>query len=253
MERVVNRLDLDSKDGSPPSSPDPPMEDYQQHFDFVMPSNGVTGTGNGGEDDVDGEDLDFRLFSAPKQAKSTSEQTTAQRIRLRSPSMDNSHPGFLGSGRRQTYYLATAPSPVDQEKFHAAAMTGQQVHALSRSHCPGSEYSWKVLSIPRSHQAKDVQSFAPELFQKLLPSGVSTKRTRPGKKYRIRLRTKKAAALEKTSAAKAAAEAKEVAEREKRTQRNREKKVKKKMREKAKKHAGAGEEAEKDSDASEET
>lgn len=67
-----------------------------------------------------------------------------------------------------------------------------------------------------------------------------SKRTRPGKKHRINVRTKRAAAAV-VAAEKQQLEAdREAAEREKRTRRNREKKVKKKERDKAKKAASEG-------------
>lgn len=71
--------------------------------------------------------------------------------------------------------------------------------------------------------------------QVLVENSVSRKRTRAGKKSRIRTRTKFAVLREKQEARKMEVEAKEAAEREKRTLRNREKKVKRKMREKEKK------------------
>lgn len=155
--------------------------------------------------------------------------------------------------RSQSYYFADPVTSVDKRKLEIAALTGNQVLARSNSSWPGSAYTWKVLHLPPSGLTKDLkaQTSSQVRFAGLLGDKQEKKRTRPGKKYRIKLRKRSAASAAKKDAKKAAAEAKEAAEREKRTRRNREKKVKRKAKEKAKKEgvedddgeAGTGDDA----------
>ncbi len=254
MERVVQRSELRSASNSPPSSPDfrvnQALKDVPR-FDFVKTPGSLNTHPT--EHEAEDEELNFRLFSAPTPKTSSAQQATAQKIRLRSPSADAGEPGFLQAGRDQSYYFSFPLAGQEKENVACSALTGVQVHANAQSIRPGSQYPWKVLTLPRSSQAKDIQASAPELWKKLVNGETLSKRTRPGKKYRLRLRVKQAARMERQTAAKSAAEAKEAAEREKRTQKNREKKVKQRLRDKAKKNAANAQEVNVGSDAVDET
>lgn len=192
------------------------------------------------QQDEEDEELEFQLF-AP--TKSTTHATTpapaAQRIRLRSPSVELKEPGLITPGRSLSYYHTGELSPARAKEYAAAAMTGADVIALSKQPCPGCAYPWKIISIPSS-QAKPAlaaaasQNLAAEAF---LPD-VPKKRTRLNKKARIKKRQKLEAKKTQKEEESKAKEEKERLEREKKARRNREKKFKKRARDKAKKAAG---------------
>ena len=243
MQRIVRRSDLRSDSSSSSGSPQPEADNAFHkipQFDYVeRDAEQHDADKNDGRDHE--EDMAFNLFAPSRSAKTGETQPgAANKVRLRSPSVDTTRQGFLGNGRDRSYYFADQPSIETEQNYAASALSGGQVQAQSQSPWPGSHYDWKVLKISSSQQSKDVLSSAPLLFRKLVDGSETTKRTRPGKKYRIRLRTKRAALLSKQEAAKAAADAKEVAAQEKKTRRNREKKVKKRARDKAKLATGGG-------------
>jgi len=186
-------------------------------------------------DEPEGEEVAFRLF-APTAAGGSSRN--AQVIRLRSPTPEEREPGFLRT-RSDKYYL-TGPLPEYlQREYDVAAVTADDVRSQAKIHWPGSAYSWKTIRIPPS-QAKQALVNA-EQFPRLVPQNDEKKRTRLGKKGRIKKRQKTTLrAMKKEEEAKAK-EVKELAEREKRARRNREKKFKKRARDKAKKSATAAE------------
>lgn len=241
-ERIVDRSQLESEDDSPITSPDP--EDFQKFKElsnvvFAEPSANV-GTSNVlYEDGAEDEELDFRLFAAPKDAKPSQATETAQKVRLRSPSIDHTTAGFIRPTRDPKYYFAQTLSTTDQENLRASALTGEDVVAQANRPWPGSAYPWKVLKLPLSAECSSLRDPTNNIATSA--EKIEAKRTRPGKKYRIKLRTKHAALQSQQLAAKAAEEAKKEAERQKRTQRNRVKKVRKKARDKEKKAKAGGE------------
>ena len=240
MERIVNRAELDSADSSTPTSPEPDAVEKLKHL-HEFDNTGFSGIKQSAADDKSseiGDELDFRLFAATKQAEPSggTQPQAAQKILLRSPSVDNANAGFIQPERNSDYYFAKPLSPKEKENFDASALTGQQIFALSNnSPWPGSAYPWRMLQLPVSNVHKSIRSQESSSLRKLVGEEATLKRRRPGKKHRIKLRTKHAALQSKQQASRVAAESKEAAEREKRTRRNREKKVKKKMRDKAKK------------------
>ncbi|KAK3698391.1 hypothetical protein LTR37_016961 [Vermiconidia calcicola] len=181
----------------------------------------------------DGE-LDFRLFAAPPQAVTAGDTGKTNRIRLRSPSVDNTRAGFVKPERASSYYFSGTLSLPDQKCFEEAAVTGDQVLMLSRLPRPGSSYSWKALHLPATSLDKTISQSHLSRCSALVDGTAPANRKRPGKKYRIKLRIKHRKLQAQKEANKAATEAKEIAEREKRTRRNREKKAKKRLRDKAK-------------------
>lgn len=194
----------------------------------------------------DGEELAFRLFApsaAPKtQVAGTESASTAQRIMLRSPSLDPAEAGFVQPRRPASYYTTGVPSDESKATFEASAISTEQLFSQSRIPWPGSRYPWKVLHIPSTQIPQTVRSqiLQPAGFERLGNTEAPTKHRRKGKQTRIRIRMKLAKGKQRDEAKRKAAEDAEAAEKEKRTKRNREKKVKKKAREKAKKAAGAG-------------
>ena len=243
MEHVVSRADLARTESSPSPSPEPDVLERFRGLDELefAPSkatsadNDVTMTGN--EHD---EGLEFQLFAAPKKSggdlKAYAPAET-HRIRLRSPSLDPEKVGFVRPHRYQGYYFARELTAEEKNQMENAAVTGRQVLSHATSPWPGTAYPWKILHLPSSRSAKALPSQLH--IPRLGDPSPAKKRTRPGKKYRIKIRKKAAAALEKKEERKAQEEKREAEEREKRTRRNREKKVKRKAKEKAKKADGA--------------
>ena len=243
MQRIIDRSELRSEDASPSSTPEPDaLERLKQLNDFDFVESGplneaalakIEGT-------TKDEELDFRLFATSKPAEKQLASSTTQRIRLRSPSVDNTKAGFLQPTRDSGYYFAPPLSPTEKTTLETSALTGEQVLARSQSPWPGCTYPWRLLDLPTSSLYSSLRIQQSAAFRKLVSETEPARRKRPGKKYRIKLRTKHAALQSKQDAKNAAADAKEAAEREKRTRRNREKKLKKKMREKAKKGEVSG-------------
>lgn len=227
MERVVDRSELLSEHSTPPSSPE--TEDLRrlEKFEFVQHDVGVE-TGQNVDDE-----LDFLLF-APA-AGATKDAAEVARIRVETPPLTDGELGFVNPNRDESYYFTH--EILEDERLHleAAAVTGLDVLARSKSIWPGTSYPWKVLSIENTNRQRINISNSNTLYAKLLDSQTASKRRRPGKKARIKVRTKLAATKARKDENRKAAEQKEAEEREKRTRRNREKKVKKKQRETAKK------------------
>jgi hypothetical protein len=236
MQRVISRSDLHSDD-SPGSDSDSGRDNEEalKNFDDLEftqtnPEPKVSIHGNNSEDE-----LDFRLFASSKSPVGEGEAKEPRKIRLRSPSIDNSNPGFIRTSRDPSYYFANGLSESEKENFQSSTLTGEQIIELSKSYRPGSAHSWKVLHVPASKHDRLLQRRPVPIFRKLTDEDDSQRRKRPGKKARLKVRVKQKEFHEQQLATKAASEAKDAAEREKRTKRNREKKVKKKMRDKAKK------------------
>ena len=237
MERIVSRADLAGNESAASTSVSPQPEEIENtrnlsDLEFVYQHKKIEG--NEFPDAEADEELDFRLFAAPKTG-SQAAIDPGQKIRLRSPSIDPANAGFVQPRRPESYYFAAPPTGKQERELEAVALTGNEMVALSQTYRPGCSYSWKVLHLPPSGLSKELQLDIPSGLSRLVGDADSKKRTRPGKKYRIKIRKKLAAKSAAADARKAAAEAKEIAEQEKRTRRNREKKVKKKAKEKAKK------------------
>ena len=252
MEHVVSRADLLDTGSSLSSSPEPDaLERFRAagQFDFVTSTKPRNDRESGDiqdeeeeEEEEEEEGLEFQLFAAPKCGVKTKDAKDGDthRIRLKSPSVDPEMIGFLRPHRNQNYYFAT---PLIKEE-QRVALGGDQVIAHATSPWPGSAYAWKVLHLPPSSDlSEDLRSSSQALFPRLLGNEQEgAKRTRPGKKYRLKLRKRAEEGVRRKEERREAEEAKEAAEREKRTRRNREKKVKRKAKEKAKKEgSGRGE------------
>jgi hypothetical protein len=191
------------------------------------------------------EEMMFQLFAPSKSTTATvhtESQPAAQKIRIRSPSLDPATIGFSQPHRPINFHLAEPLSEKARAEIEASALSGKQVLQLSALPHPGCAYEWKVLHIPASQVSRAARLAAaqqtPEGFSRLSKFEAPAKRRRAGKKLRIKIRSKAEAAKVKQQAALQAKDAKEEAEKEKRTRRNREKKVKRKAKEKAKKAEG---------------
>ena len=236
MQRVIRRSELELEEISPSDAGSgrdarDALEDLDQ-LEFVEAGDISNANDKG---NVSDEEVDFRLFAGPKATTTENEVAGHQRIRLRSPSVDISNPGFVRADRDPSYYFADSLSLSDKENLEASALSGPQIVELSKSYRPGSACSWKVLNLSASNHAKSLRDGSVSQFRKLVDDHEPQKRKRPGKKARVKVRIKQEQLKDQRLASQASAEAREAAEREKRTRRNREKKVKKKMRDKAKK------------------
>lgn len=249
MERSILRSELRSASASPsPPSDDEALDRLRNLNTLQFTSKDVTmndAPPAPAAEDED-EEMMFNLFAPSKPSATSAQPETqqiAQKIRIRSPSLDPEAIGFLHPGRPRSYYIAEPATKEAKAAFDASALSGEQILKLSALPRPGSAYEWKVMHIPSSQlsRAARIQSaqFQPAGFSKLGLEG-PTKRRRAGKKLRIKIRSKANAAKAKQEAASKSKAEKEEAEKEKRTRRNREKKVKRKEKEKAKKAAGGG-------------
>lgn len=228
MERIVDRSELLLEHSSPPSSPGLGHIKHLGDFEYVDQKQGPTTADREGTDD----ELDFVLF-APSAKKSEASQAVAK-IRIQTPPPDDKDPRFIIPSRSEAYYFTGPRSAEQHQNFEAAALLGQNVISRSRSLVPGNGYAWKVQRIAVSKR----QLRALENHVTTVNGDVPSKHKRPGKKARVKARTKLQATQASQEQQQKTDELKEAAEREKRTRRNREKKAKKKQREKVKKAEG---------------
>jgi hypothetical protein len=250
MERAVTRSELRSASASPsPPSDDEALQRLRNLNTLQFATKDVQMDDAPAEltNQDEDEEMMFQLFAPSKSAPTAGQaepQPSAQKIRIRSPSVDAATRGFLQPSRPRSYHFTDTPSEELRTTYEAAALSGEQILELSSSLWPGSAYSWRVLHIPSSQVSRDARIASaqqtPAGFSKLGRLEAPSKRKRAGKKLRIKIRSKAEAAKAKQEAALKAKESKEEAEKEKRTRRNREKKVKRKAKEKAKKAEGGG-------------
>ncbi|KAH9832771.1 Fungal protein of unknown function (DUF2011) [Teratosphaeria destructans] len=237
MEQAVRRADLQSPRTTPEPDSDPEIIDrIKQLTSFEYISQDVPMADDVAQN-ADGEDqLEFQLFATTK-----SEAPAATKIRLRSPT-PSGEAGFIHPRRDSKYYFADTLDPDRKHQFEQAAISGETILARSKDPAPGIAYAWKVLHLPLSVLSAECRAEVAGSFSKLLGQDAEVKkRTRPGKKYRIKIRTKFVAAKAREDAKRAQAADKDAAEKEKRNRRNREKKIKRREKERAKKAAAKGE------------
>lgn len=228
--------------------------------------------GKNGNDDEE-EEFEFRLFSAPKPHPSTDskapDNTKAEgegneikiqklKIRLRSPTPVDVQPGdgrFIVPFRGWRYYF-TKPELMhlsarhDHEKaqieadelmrrreYENIAITGAEVLDWAKNtETPGCHLPWRVFRLDRKYH-RVPKSLLREIetnTTKPLEVAVGEKKSKPGKKRRIILRTRAAAAAAEKAKA---AETSNMTEAEKRNKKNRERKTKRRQKEREKKAA----------------
>lgn len=233
----VRRSDLYSSGSSRQSSVDPETIDSlrkRTKFESVGHASAIPN----GEETVQPEEedeLEFRLF-APDTGKLTTQDARTQVIRIRSPTPEDTDPGFINPYRKQSFFFAGVPSAIQAEQYALAAVSGHDIVERSRSYWPGSRYEWKVTSWPLAGPKIKLQTKVSP--QSTISDTTPAKRTRLGKKSRIRKRQALEVKRKKAESEMATKADKERAEREKRAKRNREKKLKKRARDKLKKVGG---------------
>lgn len=225
MEEVVSRSQLDCSLSETTSSPLSPEHDQFKNLSGLdlIPKQMTAPTIETTEAEAD--EMEFRLFAV----QANDQRGSTQNVRIRSVSPEEREPGFVKATRPMSYYFADTST---EERTRKSAVSDADIHCLAKIRWHGMAYSWRVLSLPSSvSYLKRMSTSA----SRLLSIDGAPKRRRPGKKLRIKLRTRLSETRAKEAAAKAAQESKDAAQREKRTRRNREKKVKKRLKDKAKK------------------
>ncbi|KAJ5383615.1 hypothetical protein N7517_001526 [Penicillium concentricum] len=218
------------------------------------------------EDEDEEQEFEFRLFSAPAKStedttkqsgKDTDEKSTEEKpgpttqklmIRLHSPTPGSGGEGrFVKASRGWDYYFSTPslqgssgePTAEDEaqiaekkKQFEDMAVSGQ--HMLTWANTlvwPGCHLPWRVIHLKR-HQTKmprPVNSLPVYVVEGAPVSKSPLTRKKPGKKRRVQLR-------KRVAAAQAAKEN----EAEKRTRKNRDRKLKRRQKAREQKAAAAG-------------
>ncbi|SMR46839.1 unnamed protein product [Zymoseptoria tritici ST99CH_1E4] len=231
MERVVDRSELLSDASPPPPSPNIDELKHLDQFEYVSHKAET----NGDIAMEDEEELDFCLF-APSSTGQVQSKAAVSKIRLASPDASNATPSFVVPSRDVSYYFTDTLQPDERQTFEVAAVSGQDVISHSHSIWPGCTYEWRVLHVKPTKKQRQALARCDALYAKPdEPSESVSKRTRPGKQSRLKIRAKQAVIRAEEEERMKAAELKEAVEKEKRTRRNREKQQKKRSREKAKK------------------
>ena len=175
------------------------------------------------------DELEFRLFAAPVSAVSQN-QVPIQKVRLRSPSVEDQATSFVIPSRESCYYFTGDIKGARQAELNATAVEGEDILQRAQFSWPGCALPWRVTTI--SPAGSTLRVSVSDINSTL---GLHVRRARPGKRRRVALRKQAQKLKEKKEQAERVLQEKIEAEKEKRTRRNREKKVKKKARERAKK------------------
>ncbi|CAI7605867.1 unnamed protein product [Penicillium viridicatum] len=223
------------------------------------------GPSQAAEDEDDEQEFEFRLFSAPAKStedtkpsgqdtdgKSTEAATTQKlRIRLHSPTPGSgagTEGRFVKASRGWDYYFSTPslqgtrsgePTAEDENRiaekkkqFEDMAVSGQHMLTWAKSLVwPGCHLPWRVIHLKR-HQTKmprPANSLPVYVVEGAPLSKSPLTRKKPGKKRRVQLR-------KRVAAAQAAKEN----EAEKRTRKNRDRKLKRRQKAREQKAAAAG-------------
>ncbi|KAL4813562.1 hypothetical protein BDW67DRAFT_104479 [Aspergillus spinulosporus] len=234
-------------------------------FDFNIPPAPEPETQGTKDNEPEEQEFEFRLFSSAPVPKASSTvqnesgvSTTAAaqsapklRIRLRSPSptaLGSGEGGFVNPFRGWSYYFSTPAlltgtgtkgdedvgAALKRKQCEDVAVSGEDMVKLAGVPWPGCHLPWRVIRLKREHtklpkeekgtvKAEPVTTYIADI-----PERVPLSRKKPGKKRRIQLR-KKAAAAKRTKETEA----------EKRNRRNREKKIKRRQKAREAKAAAA--------------
>ncbi|KAF2157008.1 hypothetical protein K461DRAFT_9200 [Myriangium duriaei CBS 260.36] len=226
----VRRSDLHSPSSSRASSPAASaieLFNSQIKLDYVV-TDSAPAEPSQPDNSNDEDEVAFNLFARP----AGNNAAPATKIQLRSPSPVEGEGGVLRLGRPDAYYFRGALTEELRAEYDDAAMYGEEVRRLARMVCPGLAYKWKVTLLSAGREKVDATAARVEERE--------MRRTRPGKKTRIKRRQVAVKKKEKVAEEQEAKAVKERADREKKAKRNREKKFKKRARDKAKKQT-AGE------------
>ena len=238
MEQVVARDALRASESpSPPSSAvEIPAElTLIPELDFKTPEYEPNAhPALAGEDE---SELDFRLFRTLETGKGPTAGGDVHKVRVRSPSADEARLGKVLYSRKLEHYFTGRPTEQERQQFHDAAQSGASIRSLSKSAWPGCALSSKVVHLSSSQLSPSLRTElgVPAESTPSATSPVPAKRTRPGKKYRLKIRKKHQKLIAQEETRNAAQSEKEAAEREKRTRKNRERKAKRKKKENEKK------------------
>ncbi|KAH7032929.1 uncharacterized protein B0I36DRAFT_382898 [Microdochium trichocladiopsis] len=217
-------------------------DDDDHHEDETM-SDGDRQRGEQDEDDDEPVEFAFRLFSG--------EDPAAHKVVLEkqddAADAAGDGGGFVVSRRPASYYIAAEPSPDDRERYRAAAVSHEYLLADAGRSRWGIEKPWKVTTITIT--TKKTKDGKEKLMGTVAGNQPRTgRRTRPGKKRRIILRTREKAKKEKEVVAKQQAVDREQHLLEKKKRLNRQKKLKRRAKAKGQKKEGVDAGGEGDSD-----
>lgn len=183
------------------------------------------------------EEFEFRLFSTAK--------TGPQKVVLEhdeDSALQNQEGGLVVPNRPASFYLAGELTPEQRASYSSAAITAEDIYAMSKTRAWGLEVPWRVKKITLSKSKTRTLSRGSSDSLTTLPVQEEEqlrKRKRPGKKRRVLLRTKDKAKKEQQAAAEKQKMSKEEHLKEKKKRLNREKKLKRRQKDKEKKHAQA--------------
>jgi len=180
----------------------------------------------------DAEEFEFRLFKSDKPLA----KIVIADDRPRRPGEG----GFVVPSRPLSHYLAPPVTLARKSQFAAAALSGDDVIAMSKRRWWGMEMAWRVthITLPVRRRATGTAEAEP-------PEGAeSARRKRPGKKKRLAARTKhrgeetaKEVAWKNAAAKETEKASKEERLQQKKKRLNREKKIKRRAKEREKKLA----------------
>jgi hypothetical protein len=190
------------------------------------------------EADTKGEEeaeFTFRLFatSAP-----------SQKVVLASDEATTTEP-FTISERPLSYYLRGELTPHQQAQFQYAAVTGRDVLAGARGRAWGQEVPWRVVSVTVMGRKGRVvvggEGYGEGLVNGEGGEEKKKRKTKPGKKRRVVLRTREKVRRETAAVVEKEVMSKEEHLREKKARLNRERKLKRRLKDLENKAAGKGE------------
>lgn len=189
------------------------------------------------EDDKQEEEFEFRLFST------SSKTATPAKVILAASDDEDAPQGegrFAVAARPTSYYVASNPTPEQLERYHLAAVAGEDIILGARKRAWGLERPWRVIRLTVSKKSLAVLQVTTGRSGEGDEEQKAAKKKRPGKKRRIASRIKAKAEKEKREAEEKHKMSKEEHLKEKKKRLNREKKLKRRAKEREKKLATTG-------------
>ena len=133
--------------------------------------------------------FEFKLFSAPKPAGEKPEVTPNSLTHVRLvDDPGKAGDGTITSARPLSYYFSSPSNAEARKQFEISSVDGQEILRRAQKGCPGLRYPWKVIHL---HGAQDASGVLTTSDPVTLATPASKQRkSRKGKKARIKIRTK---------------------------------------------------------------